>query len=127
MSCFLCTDNSYKSQTFSASYNDTCFFPTKRAAMQYMTQNPQLLSAIADDGSMPILSFIKKGHNEDGMNKRALWFTFVLVAAASLRLEQFIHLSNICMITYTIYFNLNFVVSVEILTTSHLLLQCVIY
>ncbi len=93
-----------------------------------MTQNPQLLSAIANDGSMPILGFIKKGHNEDGMNKRALWFTFVLVTAASLRCEQFIHLSNIYL--YMILHHLSqltFFVSVEILTTSHLLLRCVIY
>jgi len=68
------------------------------AAMQYMTQNPQLLSAIAMDDSMPILSFIKKGHNEDGINRRALWFTFILVSVPSLsgNLDHITPLTTMC-------------------------------
>jgi amino acid transporter len=53
--------------------------------MQYMTQTSQLLSAIAMDDSMPILAYIKKGNTNEGLNKRALWLTFVLVAIPSLR------------------------------------------
>ena len=53
--------------------------------MQYMTQTVQILSAIAIDESMPILGFIKRGHRDDDINKRALWLTFLLVSVPCLR------------------------------------------
>lgn len=62
-----------------------CASFTFRSAMQYMTQTSQLLSAISLDDSMPILSFIKKGETDEGLNKRALWLTFVLVSIPSMR------------------------------------------
>jgi hypothetical protein len=50
-----------------------------------MAQTPQLLGAIAVDDAMPILNFIKKGHSEEGINRRALLITFCIVAVPYLR------------------------------------------
>lgn len=78
------------------------------SAMQYMTQTVQLLSAIAMDDSMPILGFIKRGHRETDINKRALWLTFILVSIPCLsgNLDHITPLATMCFLL--MYGGINF-------------------